>query len=175
MDPVTTLPPFETLLARPVLPAADPGLTAVRRHETELAGRLREERGRGLLVDAAGARVIDPNATLRRPDGSPFTPRGYACLLLAVAVLPGAGPRVPASDLADTVTALAREAGIDPGAEGERAWHRAVAEALLTLREWGVLSEIDGGLSGYAENGADALLAVDARLARLLPLGRGAS
>ncbi|WP_285664044.1 DUF2398 family protein [Actinorhabdospora filicis] len=164
-----------TLLSRPVLPAADAGLPAVRRRETELAARLGDEYGRGLLVDAAGARVIDPRASLLRADGSPFTPRMYACLLLAVAVLPSVGARVTAAELDARVTALAGEAGIDPGAEGPLAWRRAVAEALLTLRAWGVVGEIDGGLSGYAEDGEDALLAVDAALARLLPLEGGAS
>lgn len=167
--------PLALLLAQPVLPATDPDLPAVRRHETELARRLHDEYGRGLLVDSAGARVIDPHATLRRADGTPFTPRMYACLLLAVAVLPHVGGRVPASELDARVASLARESGIDPDTEGSTAWRRAVAEALIALRAWGVVSEIDGDLSGYAEDGDDALLAVDAALTRMLPLEGGAS
>lgn len=156
----------DALAATPLIPAGHAAFAPVEALASRLDERLRSS-GRGLRVGSGFLRLVDPGAAgLRGPDGVPMSPRAYACLVLTVAVLSAAPPRLPVSEIAARVGALAAEAGIDATAEGDQRWRAALVAALTVLRDWGVVSEVDGDPAAYAlDPAADALLRIDAALA----------
>lgn len=156
----------DALAATPLLPAGHPVHAPVEALSSRLNERLRSS-GRALRVGPGYLRLVDPGATgLRGPDGVPLSPRAYACLVLTAAVLSAAPPRLPLSEIAARVGGLAAEAGIDTAAEGGERWRAALVAALTVLRDWGVVSEVDGDPAAYAlDPAADALLRIDAALA----------
>ncbi len=166
------------LLRTPLLTADGPGaddLLLVRRHRDELERLFAEGLGYRLLVEPRAARLFkaglgrDATRPLRkrlaRGEGRPFDPRAYALLCLTLAAL----TRCPAQLLVDELVTHVRSAladtdlAVDLDRPGDR---RALAAALLTLLELGVLVERDGDLAGWAD-GADATSLLDVRRDRL--------
>lgn len=157
----------DALLAAPLLPAAHDAYGAVERRRTALAHRLRRDHDLDLLVTGDCARLVAPAAAVPG-----LTPRGYACLALCAAALADAPVRLLAAELAERVADLADRAGIDAGAEGEASWRYAFTGALAALRDWGVVTEVDGRLADYATDpDAPVLLGVDPALARAMVKG----
>ena len=166
------------LLRTPLLTADGPGaddLLLVRRHREALERLFAEGLGYRLLVEPKAARLFkaglghDASRPLRkrlsRGEGRPFEPRAYALLCLVLAAL----TRSPAQLLVDELVAEVRSAAadtdllVDLDTPGDR---RALAAALLTLLEVGVLVERDGDLVRWAD-GADTTSLLDVRRDRL--------
>ena len=156
----------DALAATPLLPHGHPAYAPVEALSSRLDERLRAS-GRALRSGPGYLRLVDPAATgLRGRDGVPLAPRTYACLVLTTAALSAAPPRLPVSEIAARVGALAAKAGIDAAAEGADRWRAALVAALALLRDWGVVVEVDGDPAAYARDpAADALLGIDAALA----------
>jgi uncharacterized protein (TIGR02678 family) len=169
------------LLRTPLLLADGPGaddLLLVRRHREALERLFAEGLGYRLLVEPKAARLFkaglghDASRPLRkrlsRGEGRPFEPRAYALLCLVLAAL----TRCPAQLLVDELVAEVRSAladtelSVDLDSPGDR---RALAAALLTLLDVGVLVERDGDLLRWADDaGATSLLDVRRDRLRLL-------
>ena len=186
---------IRSLLLRPLLhgtgPQADEqtieDLRLVRRHKEAITAELVDGLRYRLIVDPAGARLVkaglgrDGSRPLRRPSkgsvpGRPFTPRGYALLMVALAVVSRSGSQLLLGELVGEIRSAA--AGVDLDVDLDAiADRRLVHAVLLVLTEYGVLVERDGSLDGWAENGtSQSLLDVSAeRLALLLavPLAAG--
>ena len=157
----------DTLLTTPLLPAGHEAYAPVERRRTVLARRLRRDHDLDLHVVDGYARLVAPAAAVPG-----LTPRAYACLTLCVAALADAPVRLLAAELAERLGDLAGRAGIDVDAEGPRAWRYAFADALAALRDWGVVTEVDGSLAAYAADPAvPVLLGVDPALARAMVKG----
>lgn len=162
---------LRALLLHPLLtddgPHAD-ALLLVRRHREHLERLCAEGLGYRLVVEPRVARLFkaglgrDATRPLRRRlasgRGRPFEPRGYALLCLLLAAL----TRCPAQLLLDELVAQVRSAVADAGLAVDldaAADRRALASALGTLLELGVLVERDGDLTRWAEDGtAQSLL-----------------
>ena len=166
------------LLRTPLLTADGPhaeDLLLVRRHREELERLFAEGLGYRLLVEPKAARLFkaglgrDASRPLRkrlaRGQGRAFEPRAYALLCLVLAAL----TRCPAQLLVDELVAEVRSAVadtelvVDLDTSGDR---RALAAALLTLLDLGVLVERDGDLARWAE-GADATSLLNVQRDRL--------
>lgn len=170
------------LLAQPLVTGAGPHSDAfplIRRHADWLAQRFQQVFGYRLLVEASYARLfkagLGPGSghRLERPStGTPFSPRTYAYLSLALAVLVTAPEQLLLSRLVADLRAAAVDAGIeiaDTGRQGER---RTLAAALRQLVDWGVLVETKGHVAAVAEERAgEALLTVDREIARAVVAG----
>lgn len=135
--------------------------------------------GYRLLVEASYARLfkagLGPGSghRLQRPStGTPFTPRTYAYLALALSVLVTAPEQLLLSQLVADLRAAAVDAGIDIDDTGRQAERRTLAAALRQLVDWGVLTETEGHVSAVAEErGGEALLTVDREIARTVVAG----
>ncbi|MGW7041779.1 TIGR02678 family protein [Streptomyces avermitilis] len=170
------------LLAHPLVTGTGPHsdtFPLIRRHADWLAQRFQQVFGYRLLVEASYARLfkagLGPGSghRLERPStGTPFSPRTYAYLALALAVLVTAPEQLLLSRLVADLRAAAVDAGIeiaDTGRQGER---RTLAAALRQLVDWGVLVETEGHVAAVAEERAgEALLTVDREIARAVVAG----
>lgn len=165
------------LLTTPLVRAsADPdGHRLVRRHQEALAQSFRHYLGYRLVVEPHFARLYKAglgagrSRPLRRAGtGAAFTPRCYAYLALACSVLLTSRHQVLLSSVVGEMRHAAVEAGIEPGVDSP-AERRALVHALRQLVEWGVVTEDDGSVTGYADDPAtEALLWVDRELVRHL-------
>jgi len=169
------------LLSHPLVTATGDHAEAfelIRRHADWLVAQFGQTFGYRLVVQADFARLykagLGPGAGHRlvRPSGTPFTPRTYAYLALAVAVLVTAPEQMLLSQLVTGVRAAAAEAGLridEPDSAAER---RALAAALRQLVAWEVLSETEGSVGAFADDaGAEALVTIDREVARHLVAG----
>ncbi|MEE1766323.1 TIGR02678 family protein [Streptomyces sp. SP18BB07] len=170
------------LLAHPLVTSSGPHsdtFPLVRRHADWLAQRFQQVFGYRLLVEATYARLfkagLGPGSghRLERPStGTPFTPRTYSYLALALSVLVTAPEQLLLSRLVSDLRAAAVDAGIEITDIGRQAERRTLAAALRQLVDWGVLTETEGQVSAVAEERAgEALLTVDREIARAVVAG----
>ncbi|MER5211846.1 TIGR02678 family protein [Streptomyces sp. NPDC002838] len=170
------------LLAHPLVTSTGPHSDAfplIRRHADWLAQRFQQVFGYRLMVEASYARLfkagLGPGSghRLERPStGTPFTPRTYACLALALSVLVTAPEQLLLSQLVADLRAAAVDAGIEIADTGRQAERRTLAAALRQLVDWGVLVETEGQVAAIAEERAgEALLTVDREIARVIVAG----
>ncbi|MGW1715013.1 TIGR02678 family protein [Streptomyces sp. NPDC002156] len=178
------------LLAHPLVTATGPHsdtFPLVRRHADWLAQRFQQVFGYRLLVEATYARLFkaglgpDSGHRLERPStGTPFTPRTYTYLALALSVLVTAPEQLLLSQLVADLRAAAVDAGIEITDTGRQAERRTLAAALRQLVDWGVLVETEGRVSAVAEEqgegrsgeqAGEALLTVDREIARAAVAG----
>ncbi|MEU9283619.1 TIGR02678 family protein [Streptomyces sp. NPDC048275] len=170
------------LLSHPLVTSTGPysdTFPLIRRHADWLAPRFQQVFGYRLLVEASYARLfkagLGPGSghRLERPStGTPFTPRTYAYLSLALSVLVTAPEQLLLSQLVADLRAAAVDAGIEIGDTGRQAERRTLAAALRQLVDWGVLAETEGHVSAVAdERGGEALLTVDREIARAVVAG----
>jgi uncharacterized protein (TIGR02678 family) len=110
---------------------------------------------------------------LERPStGTPFSPRTYAYLALALSVLVTAPEQLLLSQLVADLRAAAVDAGIEISDTGRQAERRTLAAALRQLVDWGVLVETEGHVAAVAEERTgEALLTVDREIARVVVAG----
>lgn len=137
-----------TLLVRPLIRAdSEPDdFAATTTHSDWLIQRFDVLLGYSLTVEARFARLhkgaptgLEPAGLIKR-GGAPFTPRGYAYLTLALAVLSSPRDRVGLTELLADIRAAAAESGIRLGARGRLSERRPLAAALVQLVDWGVLT-----------------------------------
>ncbi|GAA5010938.1 TIGR02678 family protein [Actinopolymorpha pittospori] len=157
----------------------------VRRHADDLVAQFRQLLGYRLVVEAGFARLhkagLDRDAGhhLTRTSGSPFTPRTYAYLALALSALTTAPEQLLFSELLTHIRAAAAEAGIDLGDVNRAVEKRALVAALKQLTAWGILSEDEGSMESYVgDERAEALLTIDREIARRMisgPVGQATS
>jgi uncharacterized protein (TIGR02678 family) len=168
------------LLAQPLITATTHPevFPLVRRHGDELGRQFGQLLGYRLTVEADFARLhkagLGPGGgrRLERASGTPFTPRTYAYLALALAVLVTAPEQLLLSEVISRIRAAAAEARVDLGEPGRAPERRALVAALKQLMAWQVLAENDGSVDTYAgDHEADALLTVDREIARHLVSG----
>ncbi|MFM9613236.1 TIGR02678 family protein [Streptomyces niveiscabiei] len=170
------------LLAHPLITSTGPHrdtFPLVRKHADWLAQRFQQVLGYRLLVEAGYARLfkagLGPGAghRLERPStGTPFTPRTYAYLTLALSVLVTAPEQLLLSQLVGDLRSAAVDAGLEITDNGRQTERRTLAAALRQLVDWGVLTETEGHVSAVAEdNGGEALLTVDREIARAVVAG----
>ncbi|WP_328433565.1 TIGR02678 family protein [Streptomyces sp. NBC_00425] len=170
------------LLAHPLVTSTGPHsdtFPLIRRHADWLAQRFQQVFGYRLLVEASYARLfkagLGPGSghRLERPStGTPFSPRTYAYLALALSVLVTAPEQLLLSQLVADLRAAAVDAGIEIADTGRQAERRTLAAALRQLVEWGVLVETEGHVGAVAEERAgEALLTVDREIARAIVAG----
>ncbi|MET9523263.1 TIGR02678 family protein [Streptomyces coeruleorubidus] len=170
------------LLAHPLVISTGPHsdtFPLIRRHAEWLAQRFQQVFGYRLLVEASYARLfkagLGPGAghRLERPStGTPFSPRTYAYLALALSVLVTAPEQLLLSQLVADLRAAAVDAGIEIADTGRQAERRTLAAALRQLVDWGVLVETEGHVGTVAEERAgEALLTVDREIARAVVAG----
>ncbi|MFI9765815.1 TIGR02678 family protein [Streptomyces sp. NPDC052415] len=170
------------LLAHPLVTSTGPHsdtFPLIRRHADWLAQRFQQVFGYRLLVEASYARLfkagLGPGSghRLERPStGTPFTPRTYTYLALALSVLVTAPEQVLLSQLVADLRVAAVDAGIEVDDIGRQAERRTLAAALRQLVDWGVLKETEGHVSALAEErGGEALLTVDREIARAVVAG----
>lgn len=170
------------LLAHPLVTSTGPHsdtFPLIRRHADWLAQRFQQVFGYRLLVEASYARLfkagLGPGSghRLERPStGTPFTPRTYAYLALALSVLVTAPEQLLLSQLVADLRAAAVDAGIEITDTGRQAERRTLAAALRQLVDWGVLVETEGQVTAVAEERAgEALLTVDRDIARAVVAG----
>lgn len=170
------------LLAHPLVTSTGPHSDAfplIRRHADWLAQRFQQVFGYRLLVEASYARLfkagLGPGSghRLERPStGTPFSPRTYAYLALALSVLVTAPEQLLLSQLVADLRAAAVDAGIEIADTGRQAERRTLAAALRQLVDWGVLVETEGHVAAVAEERAgEALLTVDREIARVVVAG----
>ncbi|WP_171108539.1 MULTISPECIES: TIGR02678 family protein [Streptomyces] len=170
------------LLAHPLVTSNGPHsdtFPLIRRHADWLAQRFQQVFGYRLLVEASYARLfkagLGPGSghRLERPStGTPFTPRTYAYLALALSVLVTAPEQLLLSQLVADLRAAAVDAGIEIADTGRQAERRTLAAALRQLVDWGVLVETEGHVSAVTEERAgEALLTVDREIARAVVAG----
>lgn len=148
------------LLAHPLVTAAGPwgaSLPQIRRHADALAQRFERLLGYRLLVGDGAARLFKAGLgtgsgrCLRRPCGTPFPPRSYAALALALSVLPALPDRLPSAALRDAVRGAAEEAGLAAAADAPH-----LADALRALADRQVLTGGGAGTGPGAGSGAGA-------------------
>ncbi|MFD5335611.1 TIGR02678 family protein [Streptomyces hawaiiensis] len=170
------------LLAHPLVTSTGPHsdtFPLIRRHADWLAQRFQQVFGYRLLVEASYARLfkagLGPGSghRLERPStGTPFSPRTYAYLALALSVLVTAPEQLLLSQLVADLRAAAVDAGIEIADTGRQAERRTLAAALRQLVDWGVLVETEGHVGAVAqERAGEALLTVDREIARAVVAG----
>jgi uncharacterized protein (TIGR02678 family) len=151
------------------------GFKVIRRYKDELAQQFRQVFGYRLVVESGFARLykagFGPGSArpLLRASGSPFTPRSYAYLALACAVLLTSRQQILLSELVVDIRLAAAEAGVEASDDGltER---RALVAALRVLVAWSVLVEDEGSVAAYADDpAAGVLLYVRRDMVRHLP------
>lgn len=149
----------------------------VRRHADELARQFNQILGYRLVVEPGFARLIKAGLgpgsgrRLERSSGTPFSPRTYAYLVLALAALVTAPEQLLLSEVVSRVRAAAAEAGIDLGEPDRGAERRALVAAMKQLMTWRVITEEEGTVDSYATGDGEALLTIDREIARRLPAG----
>jgi uncharacterized protein (TIGR02678 family) len=150
----------------------------IRRHADEIAKQFGQVLGYRLTVEPGFARLHkaglgrDAGRRLERGSGAPFTPRTYAYLALALAVLVTAPEQLLLSEVVARTRAAAAEAGIDLGEPNRITERRALVASLKQLMSWRVLTEDEGSVDSYAgDDEADALLTIDREIARYLVSG----
>ncbi|KQV13213.1 MULTISPECIES: TIGR02678 family protein [unclassified Kitasatospora] len=169
------------LLARPLVHADGPDgetFLLIRRHADWLGPRFQQVLGYRLLVESTFARLfkagLGPAAGHRlvRATGTPFTPRTYACLALALSALVTAPEQILLSQLVADVRAAAVDAGLELADTGRQAEKRTLAAVFRQLVEWRVLTEVEGSVGSVTEEaGGEALLTVDREIARSITAG----
>ncbi|NEC88654.1 TIGR02678 family protein [Streptomyces sp. SID12501] len=170
------------LLAHPLVTSSGPHsdtFPLIRRHADWLAQRFQQVFGYRLLVEASYARLfkagLGPGSghRLERPStGTPFSPRTYAYLALALSVLVTAPEQLLLSQLVADLRAAAVDAGVEIADTGRQAERRTLAAALRQLVDWGVLVETEGHVGAVAEErSGEALLTVDREIARAVVAG----
>ncbi|MBO2451209.1 TIGR02678 family protein [Actinomadura barringtoniae] len=157
----------------------------IRRHADELTRQFGQLLGYRLVVEPGFARLLKAGLgsgamrRLERASGTPFTPRTYAYLALALSVLVTAPEQLLLSEIVTRTRAAAAEADIDLGEPNKAVERRALVAALKQLMAWRVLAEDEGSVESYSGDGdAEALLTVDREIARRMvsgPIGRAAS
>lgn len=147
----------------------------VRRHAEWLRDWFRQYLGYQLVVEPGFARLAKTGLgrhagrPLQRSSGGPFTPRAYAYLSLALAVLVTGPDQILLSQLVTDIRSAAVEADIPLGEPSYIVERRALTAELRRLVDWGVLIEEQGAVSGYAEDAsAEALVTIDRDIARHL-------
>lgn len=150
----------------------------IRRHADWLAQRFQQVLGYRLLVEASYARLfkagLGPGAghRIERSTGTPFTPKTYAYLALALSVLVTAPEQILLSQLVADLRAAAVDAELELDDTGRQAERRTLAAALRQLVDWGVLVETEGHVGAVAdERDGEALLSVDREIARAVVAG----
>lgn len=158
---------IRALLATPLLLPDNDDFALVRRHAEWLRAWFGAFLGYRLVVEAGFARLFKPGLEpgrgrpLLRSTG-PFTPRMYAYLALATAVLLTCPEQVLLSQLVADVRTAAVEAGIALGDAQRAGERRALGAALRQLVAWSALREEQGSVAGYADDDqAEALLTVN--------------
>ncbi|WP_344328305.1 TIGR02678 family protein [Streptomyces macrosporus] len=169
------------LLAHPLVTSDGPHadlFPLVRRHADWLGKRFQQVLGYRLLVDTSYARLfkaglgVGAGHRLERSSGTPFTPRTYACLALALSVLVTAPEQLLLSQLVADIRAAAADAGVELEGAGRAAEKRTLVAALRWLVGWGVLTETEGSVGALAqEDGGEALITVDREIARVVVAG----
>lgn len=170
------------LLAHPLVTSTGPHsdtFPLIRRHADWLAQRFQQVFGYRLLVEVSYARLfkagLGPGSghRLERPStGTPFTPRTYAYLALALSVLVTAPEQLLLSQLVADLRAAAVDANIEITDTGRQAERRTLATALRQLVDWGVLVETEGQVAAVAEErSGEALLTVNRDIARAVVAG----
>ncbi|WP_055546300.1 TIGR02678 family protein [Streptomyces sp. NBRC 110028] len=169
------------LLVHPLVTAAGPHsdlFPLIRRHADWLAKRFQQVLGYQLLVDTSYARLfkaglgVGAGHRLERSTGTPFTPRTYACLALALSVLVTAPEQLLLSRLVADIKAAAADAGVELEGTGRAAEKRTLAAALRQLVDWGVLVETEGSVNAVTqEDGGEALITIDREIARAVVAG----
>ncbi|MEO3746412.1 TIGR02678 family protein [Plantactinospora sp. B5E13] len=172
------------LLASPLLLTDNDDFALVRRHAEWLKSWFGNFLGYRLVVEAGFARLFKPGLgpgrgrPLLRATG-PFTPRMYAYLTLAVAVLLTGPEQVLLSQLIADVRSAAVEAGIGLGDAQRPTERRALSAALRQLVSWQALREEQGTVASFADtDDAEALLTVNRDIVAHLmatPPGRAAT
>lgn len=147
----------------------------IRRHADELARQFGQLLGYRLVVEPGFARLLkaglgrDAGHRLERASGTPFTPRTYAYLALALSVLVTAPEQLLLSEVVTRTRAAAAEAGIDLGEPNQAVERRALVAAFKQLMAWRVLAEDEGSVESYSGDAeAEALLTIDREIARRL-------
>jgi uncharacterized protein (TIGR02678 family) len=158
---------IRALLAAPLLLPDSDDFPLVRRHAEWLRTWFGAFLGYRLVVEAGFARLFKPGLEpgrgrpLHRPTGQ-FTPRMYAYLALATAVLLTCPEQVLLSQLVADIRTAAVEAGIELGDAQRPSERRALGAALRQMVAWTALREDQGTVAGYAEDDqAEALLTVN--------------
>ncbi|MBL1118292.1 TIGR02678 family protein [Streptomyces sp. 110] len=169
------------LLVHPLVTAAGPHsdlFPLIRRHADWLAKRFQQVLGYQLLVDTSYARLFKAGLgagaghRLERSTSTPFTPRTYACLALALSVLVTAPEQLLLSRLVADIKAAAADAGVELEGTGRAAEKRTLAAALRQLVDWGVLIETEGSVNAVTqEDGGEALITIDREIARAVVAG----
>ncbi|MFI9580318.1 TIGR02678 family protein [Streptomyces sp. NPDC052236] len=169
------------LLVHPLVTANGPHsdlFPLIRRHAEWLGKRFQQVLGYRLLVDTSYARLFKAGLgagaghRLERSTGTPFTPRTYACLALALSVLVTAPEQLLLSRLVADIKAAAADAGIELEGTGRAAEKRTLAAALRQLVDWGVLTETEGSVGAVMqEDGGEALVTIDREIARAVVAG----
>ncbi|MFE2745464.1 TIGR02678 family protein [Streptomyces scopuliridis] len=169
------------LLVHPLVTADGPHsdlFPLIRRHAEWLGKRFQQVLGYRLLVDTSYARLFKAGLgagaghRLERSTGTPFTPRTYACLALALSVLVTAPEQLLLSRLVADIKAAAADAGIELEGTGRATEKRTLAAALRQLVEWGVLTETEGSVGSVTqEDGGEALITIDREIARAVVAG----
>ncbi|MBU8861771.1 MULTISPECIES: TIGR02678 family protein [unclassified Micromonospora] len=175
---------IRALLASPLLLTASDDFPLARRHAEWLKSWFGNFLGYRLVVEADFARLFKPGLgpgrgrPLLRATG-PFTPRMYAYVTLAAAVLLTCPEQVLLSQLIADVRAAAVEARIELGDAQRPTERRALSAALRQLVSWNALREEQGTVAGYADDDqAEALLTVNRDIVAHLmatPPGRAAT
>lgn len=157
----------------------------VRRHADDLGAQFRQLLGYRLVVESGFARLHkaglghDSGHHLARSSGTPFTPRTYTYLALALSVLTTAPEQLLFSELLAHIRAAAAEADVDLGDANRAVEKRALVAALKQLSTWGILSEDEGSVESYVgDERAEALLTIDREIARRMisgPIGQATS
>ena len=172
---------LRALLLTPLLTADGPradDLLLVRKHREHLQRLCAEGLGYRLVVEPKVARLFkaglgrDATRPLRKTTssgrGRAFDPRAYALLCLTLAALTRCSGQLLLDELVAQVRSAVADAGlaVDLDTVADR---RALAAALSTLVELGVLLERDGDLARFAEDAtAQSLLDVRRERLRLL-------
>lgn len=169
------------LLAHPLVTADGPHadlFPLVRRHADWLTQRFQQVLGYRLLVDTSYARLFKAGLgqgaghRLERSSGTPFTPRTYACVALALSVLVTAPEQMLLSQLVADVKAAAADAGVEWEDVGRATRKRTLGAALRQLVTWGVLAETEGSVGAVEqEEGGEALISVDRERTRAVVAG----
>lgn len=157
------------LLRRPLVRTGGPEselLPLIYRHRAVLSELFAGVLGYRLVVERRFARLYKsgPGHDATRGENT-LTPRGYAYLALTLASLTGVGQQTLLSRLVTDIRSAATQAGIEVSDDlGEL---RAIASALRHLVSLGVLTEIEGTVTGDDE----ALLTIDTTLLGQLVAG----
>ncbi|MEV4560788.1 TIGR02678 family protein [Kitasatospora sp. NPDC049285] len=169
------------LLRHPLVTADGPHADTfplVRRHADWLVQRFQQVLGYRLLVEASYARLfkagLGPGSghRMERSTGTPFTPRTYAYLALALSVLVTAPEQLLLSRLVADLRAAAADAGLVVDDSGRAVEKRTLAAALRQLVLWGALTETEGSVGSVAaEQDGEALLTVNRDIARSIVAG----